>query len=122
MTKTLHTNHLTIVETLAFVMIATVNCSALDVLVNQAGYERYAPKVFRVQRSSDHGGDGTFSVKRVSDQAIIQTGTLVRKGGLWNKWYWEGDFGPLAIDGDYYISATVGAETNTSYDFNVGVG
>ncbi|MDO8587570.1 MAG: carbohydrate-binding protein [Armatimonadota bacterium] len=105
----------------AFFLLVAGSGFALDVLENQTGYERYAPKVFRAQRATDYGGNGTFTVK-TSGGVDTCTGVLVRKGGLWNKWYWEGDFSSLAVDGDYYISATVGTETNTSYTFNVGVG
>ncbi|MDO8588670.1 MAG: glycoside hydrolase family 9 protein [Armatimonadota bacterium] len=106
----------------AILLFVAAGSYALDVLVNQTGYERYGPKTFRVQRTTDYGGNGTFIVKAAGTGADISSGPLVRKGNIWDKWYWEGDFSSLTIDGDYYISATVDAETNTSYAFNVGVG
>jgi hypothetical protein len=112
---------LLIAPMLAILLCPSVGCLALDVMVNQTGYERYAPKVFRAQRATDYAGNGTFTV-RTSAGADVCTGTLVRKGGVWNKYYWEGDFSSLTVDGDYYISATVSGETGTSYTFNVSVG
>ena len=58
----------------------TANSWALDVLVNQVGYETNSPKVFRVQRTADYAGDGTFAIRRVSDNADVFTGTLTRRG------------------------------------------
>ncbi|MDO8589329.1 MAG: glycoside hydrolase family 9 protein, partial [Armatimonadota bacterium] len=105
----------------AILFLVVGSSFALDVLVNQTGYERYAPKTFRVQRTTDYGGNGTFTVK-TSGGVDTCTGTLIRKGGLWNKFYWEGDFSSLTLDGDYYISANVNGEVGTSYTFNIGVG
>ena len=99
-----------------------IECAALDVLVNQAGYEPNAPKIVRCQRASDYSGEGTFSVKRASDNAVVYSGTLTRKGGLWGKFYWEGDFTELTATGDYYISATVDSENGTSYGFAIAPG
>ena len=42
--------------------LMSAECLALDVLVNQVGYEPNAPKIVRVQRTADYAGDGTFSV------------------------------------------------------------
>ncbi len=93
---------------------------ALDVLVNQAGFEHNAPKVFHVQRTTDFAGDGTFSLRRASDNATVFTGPLIRKGGLWDRWYWQGDFSSWRIGGDFNLQATVGTETNTSFPFAIG--
>ncbi len=95
---------------------------ALDVLVNQTGYEPNGPKTVRAQRTTDFAGDGTFSVKKVSDNSQVFSGTLTRKGGLWDKFYWEGDFSSYKIGGDFYITGTVSAETNNSYNFNISPG
>lgn len=92
---------------------------ALDVMVNQVGYEPEGPKIFRVQRSTDFAGAGSFSVKRSSDNAVVCSGTLTRRGGLWDKFYWEGDFSLFRTTGDYYISATVDAESANSYGFTI---
>jgi hypothetical protein len=56
----------------------------------------------------------------VSDNAIVFNGTLARGGSIWDKWYWQGDFTPLETPGGYYISATVGSETASSFDFSIG--
>ncbi|MDO8682108.1 MAG: glycoside hydrolase family 9 protein [Armatimonadota bacterium] len=108
--------------TFCAVLLPRVDALALDVLVNQVGFEPNSPKAFRVQRATDYAGDGTFSVKRVSDNAEVYAGSLTRKGGLWDKWYWQGDFSSYQIPGEYYISAAAGGETNTSYNFNISPG
>ncbi|MDO8588701.1 MAG: glycoside hydrolase family 9 protein [Armatimonadota bacterium] len=110
-----------VLAALACAIMLPTRCSALDVLVNQAGYETNSPKVFRVQRTADYAGDGTFSVRRVSDGVTVFSGTLTRKGSLWNKYYWEGDFGSFRTGGDYNVYATVNGENGTSYNFAIGL-
>jgi len=88
---------LSVVLFILCVVLLPTYCFALDVLVNQVGFESNSPKVFRVQRATDYAGSGTFSVRRVSDNATVHSGTLTRKGGLWNKFYWEGDFSSLSF-------------------------
>src|SRR5438132_13712853 len=39
---------------------------ALNVWVNEVGFEPNAPKMVRVERTSDSAGGGTFTVKRAS--------------------------------------------------------
>src|SRR5687767_10690638 len=117
----LRKNPVALVSFLAISFGLASQCLAvIDVLVNQAGYEPNAPKVFRAQRNADFGGNGVFEVKRVSDNGVVSSGTLVRKGGLWNKWYWEGDFSSLTTAGDYYVTSNVNGEVANSYNFTIG--
>jgi len=104
---------------LLLVMQMPVHVWALDVLVNQVGFEPNAPKVFRVQRTTDYTGNGTFSIRRVSDAVEVYSGSLTRKGGLWDKYYWMGDFSAFKTTGQYYITADVNGETGTSYNFTI---
>ena len=101
------------------VIAISTSCRALDVLVNQVGYEPNAPKVFRVQRATDFAGSGTFQVKKASDNLVVYSGSLTRKGSLWDKYYWEGDLSSCRIPGDYYVSATVDAESGNSFNFTI---
>ncbi|MBI4580127.1 MAG: glycoside hydrolase family 9 protein [Planctomycetes bacterium] len=103
-------------------MVPASRAWALDVLVNQAGYESNGPKTVRAQRSTDFAGDGTFSVRKASDNTAVYSGTLSRKGGLWDKYYWEGDFSTYRIGGAYYITATVDADPGNSYGFILSPG
>ncbi len=93
--------------------------AVIEVLVNQCGYEPNSPKIFRAQRNADYGGNGTFSVKRVGDNAVVYSGTLTRKGRLWDKWYWEGDFSAFTTQGYYYVNVIVDGENAGSYSFNI---
>lgn len=111
-----------ILTTLICALIPAGRCLALDVLINQVGYEPNSPKIFRVQKTADYAGDGTFSVKKVSDNSVVYSGTLTRKGSLWDKWYWQGDFSSVKAPTDYYVSATVNGENGTSFNFNIGSG
>ncbi|MHC4443312.1 MAG: glycoside hydrolase family 9 protein [Planctomycetota bacterium] len=104
---------------LGTLMVPVDGFAGLDVLVNQVGYHPNAPKIFRAQRTSDYAGDGTFSVRRVSDGGEVSTGTLTRVGPQWDKYYWVGDFSSFNTAGDYYISADVDGEVGTSYDFTI---
>jgi len=72
-----------------------------------------------VQRASDYAGGGTFSVKRASDNVEVFSGTLTRKGALWDKFYWEGDFSSFKTAGDYFVSASVSGESGSSYSFTI---
>ena len=111
--------HRILAGALVWTALCAADCRALDVLVNQVGFEPNSPKLFRVQCASDYAGPGTFSVRRASDDAEVFTGTLIRKGPLWDKFYWEGDFSSLKTAGDYYISATVGSDYGSSYGFTI---
>jgi hypothetical protein len=102
--------------------LISAECLALDLLVNQAGYESNGPKIVRAQRSTDFAGDGTFSVKKVSDNSTVYSGTLTRKGGLWDKFYWEGDFSSYKLGGAYYLTGTVNADSGNSYNFTINPG
>ncbi|MGQ9455324.1 MAG: cellulase N-terminal Ig-like domain-containing protein [Armatimonadota bacterium] len=96
------------------------SCSAaVDVLVNQVGFEPNSPKIFRVQQTTDFQGDLLFRVCRVSDGREVFNGPLIRKGSLWDRFYWEGDFSSLKTPGDYYISVTVDGESVESYPFSI---
>ncbi len=99
--------------------VISAECLSLDVLVNQAGYESNGPKIVRAQRSTDFAGDGTFQVRKVSDNSTVYSGNLIRKGGLWSKFYWEGDFSAYKIGGACYVTATVNTETANSYNFTI---
>lgn len=93
---------------------------ALDVLMNQVGFEPNEPKTVRAQRSNDFASNGTFTVKKATDNSTVLSGTLTRQGGLWDKFYWQGDFTSLKAGGDYYVSGSVNGETGTSYTFTIG--
>jgi len=91
----------------------------MDVLVNQIGYPPNAPKFFRVQRTADFVGGGAFSVRSRESGVTVFSGTLGRQGGLWDRWYWTGDFSSLRTPGRYCIEATIDGESATSYDFTI---
>ena len=95
---------------------------ALEVLVNQAGAEPNAPKTVRIQRGTDFSGAGTFSICDAGSGSTVFAGTLIRTGGLWDKFYWEGDFSAYKKPGAYYIAAAVGGETANSYPFTISPG
>lgn len=102
--------------------VSAGRAAGLDVLVNQTGYETNGPKTIRAQRSSDFAGGGTFLVRSVSDDSTVCSGALMRKGDLWDKFYWEGDFSACKTGGRYYITASVGTETADSHPFTVTPG
>jgi hypothetical protein len=80
------------------------------VLINQAGYESFAPKHF-VVASNMPVSDATFTVDSNSGRPALK-GTLENSsritgagGADWGRYYYRGDFTALDEDGEYTIHA-----------------
>ncbi len=92
------------------------------VLINQAGYESFAPKHFVVSanlpvssatfRVDAHGGRTVFKGTLEDSSRIVGAG-----GADWGRCYYRGDFTPLNADGDYTIHVKLGDLEAASPEF-----
>lgn len=93
-------------------------------LVNQAGYDTGAPKLFTVQ-SNFLVNSATFEV--LDDQNVsVFTGPLESCGRItgnyqsdWGFYYWRGDFTSFDSPGIYRIRANIGRTSELSWPFQV---
>ncbi len=95
---------------------------SVAVLVNQAGYESFAPKRFVVAANLQVSG-ATFTVEarggRVLFKGLLEDSSrIIGTGGAdWGRYYYRGDFTPLNADGSYTIHASLGGIEAVSPEF-----
>ena len=94
------------------------------VLVNQAGYESFAPKRFVVSSNVEHSG-GAFKVVTREGRTVLD-GTLENpervtglSGADWGRYFYRGDFTPIDQEGEYLIQVKLGALEASSPAFTV---
>jgi outer membrane protein assembly factor BamB len=98
---------------------------AIQVLVNQVGYEVGAPKLFTVQ-GNFIAADADFTILR-EDGSTAFSAPLDHQGrvtGLhdtdWGHEYWRGDFSTFNTPGNYRIQIELDGLTDTSWPFAIG--
>lgn len=94
------------------------------VLVNQAGYESFAPKHFVVSVNLQIPG-ATFKVDSREGRTLFE-GTLEEGvrisgagGGDWGRYFYRGDFTPLDEEGAYTIHVKLGGLEAASTEFSL---
>jgi endoglucanase len=90
------------------------------VRVNQLGYPSSAPKRAYLMTSSPDAG-ATYSVRRVSDSAVVFTGTVGASLGSWSggfPYVYALDFDALSAPGSYFVQVT-GAVAASSPPFAI---
>lgn len=91
-----------------------------EILVNNYGLFPNQEKTFFFATSGNYSQDtGTFEVINVDTGAIAYSGILTRKGFLWQKHHWIGNFTDLTTEGNYYVKATLGQLQAKSYEFQI---
>ena len=92
------------------------------VLINQAGYESFAPKHFVVS-SNLHAPTATFKVNshagRTVFQGPLENGVRITgaEGADWGRQFYRGDFTPLNEEGEYTIRVQFGGLEAVSAEF-----
>lgn len=94
------------------------------VLINQVGYESFAPKRFVVS-SNVHVPSATFKINSHAGRTVLQ-GSLENgaritgaEGADWGRHFYRGDFTPLDEEGDYTIHVKLGGLEAASAEFTL---
>lgn len=62
---------------------------------------------------------GTYELIDSINNQVVKSGVLNRKGQLWGKYYWIGNFSDYNIIGNYYIKVKLGHFESKSFEFQI---
>ena len=101
--------------------------AAFDILVNQVGYDKAAPKRFLAQ-ANFVADNATFAVINENQQAVF-TGTLRHEGRIrghygndWGHEYYSGDFSAFDDAGLWRVQVALDGLEDASWPFEIGDG
>jgi glycosyl hydrolase family 9/cellulase-like Ig domain-containing protein len=85
-----------------------------QILVNNLGMLPDQEKTFFLATRYDHPDvSGTFQLFDVNTDKMVFEGPLVRKGFLWDRYHWWGNFSSYTTEGSYYITTKLGTNLKT---------
>ncbi|MBD3350153.1 MAG: hypothetical protein GF364_01550, partial [Candidatus Lokiarchaeota archaeon] len=91
-----------------------------QILVNNVGMLPNQEKTFFLAMNYEYPDiEGTFEIIDSDTENIVKTGNLERKGHLWGRYLWLGNFTDLKTEGNYYINAKLGSHQKKSYAFKI---
>lgn len=90
------------------------------VIVNNLGMLPDQDKTVLLAMKYDYPDlQGTFQLIDVNTNQEVSSGILARKGQLWGKYYWVGNFSDYTSIGNYYVKVKLGRFESKSYEFQI---